>query len=112
MSKHPQLFTKDTPGVVAYFEVICAIIFVDWPGSIDPLNFIFGLGILGLHNIFYLTLVLFLGTIFDDGGPVIGIALGVSLGSMFLVPMLPFLIPFTPTALLMPSGDVSEGDCH
>jgi ABC-2 type transport system permease protein len=65
--------------------------------------FAFGVALLSLHLLFYLTLTLMLGTLFNDRGPVIGIPIGVLFGAMFLMPYLGDAVLFMPW-LIIPSG--------
>ena len=69
-------------------------------GSLFPwLPFLSGVGIMVLHTIFYLTLVLMLGTIFSSRGPILGIALGSVLGGGLLGNLLNPLFYVTPWML-------------
>lgn len=52
---------------------------------------------------FWLTLTLMLGTLFDDGGPVIGISIGALFGLILFGPLLG-LQAFTPLPILWPEG--------
>ena len=55
-------------------------------GSTPPLGpYVFSLALLGLHLLFYLTLTLMLGTLFNERGPVIGIPLAILFASQFLM---------------------------
>lgn len=72
------------PGVVAYFEIWIAT------GTQLPfLDFVGGLGLLLLSQIFYLCLVLMLGTLFSNRGRVIGIAFAILFGGSIIPGMLP-----------------------
>ena len=66
-------------------------------GSTPPLGpYVFSLALLGLHLLFYLTLTLMLGTLFNERGPVIGIPLAILFASQFLMSQLGSLVQFTP----------------
>ncbi len=66
--------------------------------------FLSGLGILALHVLFYLSLTLVLGTLFDGRGAVLGIPLGVLYGAQMVAGMVPGLVPFMPWTLTLPLG--------
>jgi ABC-2 type transport system permease protein len=54
-------------------------------GAPFPLSpFLFAVGIMTIHTLFYLSLTLMLGTIFNNRGPILGIALGSILGGGIL----------------------------
>ncbi len=92
------------PGVIAFVELLFIKELSGWQGSIAPLNFLLGLGLLALNIMFYVTLVLMLGTVFADSARVLGISLGLNLGVFMLSPMLGFQ-DFTPFPLTMPVGE-------
>lgn len=71
--------------------------------------FLAGLGIMGVHTLFYLTLTVMLGTLFSSRPPILGVSLGVLLGGSLLVSLLKPLVYITPgimskTAALAASG--------
>jgi ABC-2 type transport system permease protein len=69
-------------------------------GGMFPLiPFLSGVGIMTLHTIFYLTLTLFLGTVFDNRAPILGIALGSVLGGNLLAGFFKPLLYVTPWTL-------------
>jgi ABC-2 type transport system permease protein len=79
------------PAVVAYGEV-----FLNTGTALPVLPFIASLGILMTGLIFFLTLTIMLGTIFEQRGPVLGIAVGVFLGGMifsYFLPQIGFVLP-------------------
>ena len=61
--------------------------------------FLSAVGIMGIHTIFYLTLTLMLGTIFNHRGPILGIALGSVLGGGILGGFIKPLFYVTPWML-------------
>ena len=91
------------PGAVAYLLVAVA------GEAVHPIGFLAGLGIIGLNVLFFLTLTLMLGTLFQSAAPVIGIALGFAFGQQLLL-MLPVLPSFLPWALVAPIGDNTVSD--
>lgn len=89
---------------------IAALILVTVAGEpVDPIGFVLGLGVVFLNLLFFLTLTLMLGTVFDSAGPVIGIALAFAFGQQLLL-QIPFLAELLPWALVAPlgQGDVSD----
>lgn len=64
----------------------------------------FGVALLGLNLLFYLTLTLLLGTLFNDRGPVIAIPVGVLFAAQFLMNNFPTLALLTPWGLIFPTG--------
>jgi ABC-2 type transport system permease protein len=69
-------------------------------GSLYPLvPFLSAMGILALHTLLYLTLTLMLGTIFNNRGPILGIALGSVLGGGLLGGFIKPLFYLTPWML-------------
>jgi ABC-2 type transport system permease protein len=61
------------------------------------------MALLALHMLFYLTLTLMLGTLFNDRGPVIGIPIGILFSAMFLLGYVGDFALVTPW-LIIPSG--------
>lgn len=86
-------------GVVAYIQLS---IFGESPPPLAA--FVAGMALLGLHLLFYLTLTLMLGTLFNDRGPVIGIPIGILFGAMFLMGYMGDLALLTPW-MIIPSGN-------
>jgi ABC-2 type transport system permease protein len=85
-------------GAVAYLQMS------NFVGTALPLlSFVAGMALLALNMLFYLTLTLMLGTLFNDRGPVIGIPIGVLFGAMFLMPYLGDAVLLMPW-LIIPSG--------
>ena len=64
----------------------------------------FGVALLALNLLFYLTLTLMLGTLFNDRGPVIAIPVGVLFAAQFLMNNFPTLALLTPWGLIFPNG--------
>lgn len=86
-------------GVVAYLIINA---FEDNPPALLP--FIAGLGLMALHLLFYLTLTLMLGTLFNERGPVIGIPIALLFGAQLLSGVAPALAQIMPWAIVMPTG--------
>jgi ABC-2 type transport system permease protein len=87
------VFIVSLPALVAYVEISLAV------GQAPALlPYLAALGAVALGLIFYLSLTIMLGVLFDSRVPVIGIALGVFFGSTLLV-------EFSPeAALILPTG--------
>ena len=74
-------------------------------GSTPPPGpLVFGVALLGLNLLFYLTMTLMLGTLFNDRGPVIAIPVGVLFAAQFLMNNFPTLALLTPWGLIWPNG--------
>ncbi len=98
------------PSVVAYGMLSL------YMGALFPLApFLSAVGIMTIHTFFYLTLTLMLGTIFNNRGPILGIALGFLLGGgllgnlfepiIYVTPlMLPNIALLTASAQAIPNG--------
>lgn len=63
--------------------------------------FVFGLALVGLHLLFFLTLTLMLGTLFNERGAVIAIPMAVLFGGQFLMGILGSLSELLPWYLVM-----------
>jgi ABC-2 type transport system permease protein len=91
------------PGVVAY-----VLFFIRLKNALDPLAFLAALGILFLNLLFYLTLTLMLGSLFNGRGPVIGIGLAFLFLQQYLVGLLPALRYVLPWTLVVPLNNQTE----
>jgi ABC-2 type transport system permease protein len=86
-------------GLVAYVQISLS------EGRLLPLGlFLPNLALLSLYLLFYLALTLMLGTFFNTRGPVVGIGIGVAIGSMFNIGQafadsMPWLVLILPEAL-------------
>jgi len=90
------------PGIVAYIQISLAI--GTW---LDPLRFLGGIGVMYVHQLYYLSLTLMLGAFFAHRGPVIGIPLALTFGQQMIFGLLPFLIQVLPWTLIAPIGDMN-----
>ena len=85
------------PGIVAY------ILFSIARGAMLPiLPFLAALGVVFLSLLFFLTLTLMLGTLFNNRGPVIGLSLALLFLQQNLVGLLPVFRYIFPLTLTMP----------
>ncbi|HNS02409.1 MAG TPA: ABC transporter permease subunit [Anaerolineae bacterium] len=86
--------------LVALPSLACYLLLSARVGSFFPfLPFLGGVGIMIVHTLFYLTLTLMLGTLFNSRPPILGIALGVLLGGNLLAGFLKPLLSVTPLLL-------------
>ncbi len=86
-------------GAIAYLLVLARL------GSAPLLvPFASGIALLGLNLLFYLSLTLMLGTLFDGRGPVLGIPLAILFGAQILSGLAPWLVQFMPWVITMPVG--------
>ena len=80
------------PGIVAYIQMSLA------GGTwLNPLNFVAGMGVIWLYQLFFLTLTLMLGVLNDHRAAVIGFPLALAFGTQLLiglVPALRFVLPW------------------
>ena len=90
------------PGLLAFLEFSYIPAAAD-SGDVAFLPWIGAVGAMSLSVLFYLALTLFLGTLFNSRGAVVGIAVGLFFAGMFLVSTLPDAVSsLTPWALLDP----------
>ncbi len=85
------------PGVVAYI-----IFFIRMQTPLNPILFLAAMGVIFLSQLFYLTLTLMLGTLFNARGPVIGLGLAFLFLQQYLVGLLPVLRYLLPWTLVVP----------
>jgi ABC-2 type transport system permease protein len=85
------IFIVALPGVVAYVEISLA------SQQAPPiLPFLMGIGVILLALVFYLSLVIMLGALFEQRGPVMGIALGLLIGGLIasqFSPQISYILP-------------------
>ncbi len=82
------------PSVVVY-----SLLSLRLGAPFSPMQFLSGVGIMTAHTLFYFTLTLMLGTLFNSRGPILGIALGSVLGGGLLGGLIPALFYVTPWKL-------------
>ena len=85
------------PGLVAWF-----ILFIRMQVPLDPLRFLAAMGVVFINQLFYLTLTLMLGSLFNNRGSVIGIGLAFLFLQQYLVGLLPVLRYLLPWTLVVP----------
>jgi len=85
--------------------VICKLIWGQVPAAA---HFLEALGILALHQAFYIALALMLGTLFSSRGPVAGVALGFWIAGVILPNFLPpWVIMLMPWPLAQAAGAIA-----
>lgn len=82
------------PGAVAYLQLTLAN-----QGSLSLPHYALGLLLLWLHLLFFLSLTLMLGTLFDRWGAVIAIPLAFLFGQQYIAGLIPALAKVLPWAL-------------
>jgi len=92
------LFIVAIPSVVGYIEISMA-----GGKPIDAGAFLGGVGVAVLTLSFYLALVLMLGVLFDQRGPVLGISFGLLFGVMLLVSFVPGIAYVLPASMDIPA---------
>lgn len=85
------VFVVALTAAVAYAEIALAS-----GRSVDLLPYLGGLGLVSLGLLYFLSLTIMLGTLFNERGPVIGITLGTLFGGMILVGLVPQIALVTP----------------
>ncbi len=92
------------PGAVAYAQIGAAT--RQFP---DPGSFAVGLGLVGIHTLFYVTLTVMLGTLVKSRGAVIGIAVAVLFGQQLVANFIgPFAV-YLPHSLGAMAATTSMG---
>jgi ABC-2 type transport system permease protein len=86
------------PGVLAFILLAAA------GESIALSGFVAALGIAFLNVLFYLTLTLMLGTLFDGRGAAIGIPIAIVFGYQIFLSLAPWLADITPWGFLIGGG--------
>ncbi len=85
------------PGLVAW-----SIFYIRMQVPLDPLRFLAAMGVIFISQLFYLSLTLMLGSLFNNRGSVIGIGLAFLFLQQYLVGMLPVLRYLIPWTLVVP----------
>jgi ABC-2 type transport system permease protein len=86
------------PGVIAFGMITAA------GGSIALTDFSAALGLVWLSTLFYLTLTLMLGTLFDGRGAVIAIPIAIMFGYQIFLSLAPWLADISPWGFLFGAG--------
>jgi ABC-2 type transport system permease protein len=86
-------------GLIAY---LISTLMLDFPVSIP--TFLAALGVHFVNILFYLTLTLMLGTIFEHTGPVIGISIAFLFAQNISMSFFPVLARYVPWTLAIPAG--------
>jgi ABC-2 type transport system permease protein len=98
------IFIAALPGAVAYAELYLA------SHQAPPiLPFLMGAGAILLALVFYLSLVIMLGTLFEQRGPVMGIALGLLIGGLIASQFSPQVSYILPVAMQDIAGALAQG---
>jgi ABC-2 type transport system permease protein len=90
------------PGLVGY-----ALIYFTGHFTINPVDFLFALGVIFVIHFFFLSFTLMLGTFFSSRGPVVGLPLAILFLQQNLVGLLPVLRFVLPWTLLISNGNGS-----
>lgn len=90
-------------GVIAY-----AIISFGTGVTLSPSAYLAGLGVQFINLVYYLTLTLMLGTLFNHRGAVIGIPLALLFFQQSLIGLAPFMINVLPYVLTVPMNDGAD----
>jgi ABC-2 type transport system permease protein len=96
------IFITVLPGVVTAAEITLAGL-----PEIPLLPFLAGIGAVALTLIFYISLVIMLGVLFEQRGPVLGIAFGVMFGGMIvgqIFPQIGYILPLTMDQIALTLG--------
>jgi ABC-2 type transport system permease protein len=91
------------PGLAAY-----VLFFIRLKVAPDPVAFLEAFGVLFLNLLFYLTMTLMLGALFNGRGPVIGIGLAFLFLQQYLVGLLPALRFVLPWTLVVPLNNQTD----
>jgi ABC-2 type transport system permease protein len=91
------------PGLIAY-----VLFLIGARTALSPGIFLAALGVIFLSHLFYLTLALMLGALFDARGAVIGICLGLLFIQQYLIGLLPVLRYFLPWNLVIPLNNQTD----
>ena len=91
------LITIILQGIIAY-----VLISARSGSALSVSNFVAALSLQSLHMLFYLSLTLMLGTLFDGRGAVLGIPLGLLLGAQLFLLVVPSLAEIMPWVLAIP----------
>lgn len=99
------LFIALIPGAIAYAEI-----YIDSRIMLPVVPYLLGIGAVQLALTFYLALVIMLGTLFEQRGPVLGVAAGVFIGSLILSQFFPQASYFLPVNIPLISAALAQGE--
>jgi ABC-2 type transport system permease protein len=98
------IFILAIPGAVAYAELYLAS-----HQAFPIVPYLMGVGVILLALVFYLTLVIMLGALFEQRGPVLGIALGLLIGGLIASQFSPQVSYILPVAMQDIAGALAQG---
>jgi ABC-2 type transport system permease protein len=98
------VFVVGLTAAVGYLEITLAT-----NRAVDVLPFLGGVGLVSLGLLYFLSLTIMLGTLFDQRAPVIGITLGVLFGGMILVGLVPEIALATPVQVHNMAAALASG---
>ncbi len=76
-------------------------------GWLPPVNFLGGMALQALQMLFWLTLTLMLGALFNSAAAVIAVAIGFLFAQSFIIAIVPTMVHFFPTIISIP---IERGD--
>lgn len=98
------IFIVALPGVVSVAEIALA----GQPGT-PVLPFLAGTAVVALTLIFYISLVIMLGVLFEQRGPVLGAAFGIMFGGMIIATIFPQINYILPLSMDQFALSLSQG---
>ncbi len=87
-------------GVIAYTQLS-----ISNGGPLPPLNFAGGVLLMFLNFLFYITLTMMLGVLFEQRGGVIGIGLALAFGYQLFTGVAPWLMNYMPWGIVASAGN-------
>jgi ABC-2 type transport system permease protein len=105
-SRQSFILTKLLSNVIGAFVFIVALpalvflgeVYLETQQVVDLIPFLAGLGVFMLTMLFYISLVIMLGVLFESRGPVMGISFGVVFGGLAIggfIPYISYILPVT-----------------
>ena len=118
VSRHAFILTKWISNVMGGLIFILTIpaavtvaeIYLAGQPVTPKLNFLAGVGAVALMLIFYASLVIMLGVLFEQRGPVLGTAFGLMFGGMIAAQLVPQVSYILPTSIDQISLALSQGE--
>ena len=99
------IFVAGLPAVIAYAEI-----YLDAQQAPAILPYLAGVGVILLALTFYLSLVIMLGTIFEERGPLLGIAVGLYLGGLIASQFTNLVTYFLPVKMQDIAAMLAQGE--